>query len=92
MLASLVLAGVLPVRKVIQIAEARTELKVASPSLFRRLRGWSFIVLWALVTGYSGSFIGDWIKAGDLDGAIDRTLSRLRIVVEILVVIMASDQ
>ncbi|HMB12788.1 MAG TPA: hypothetical protein VKN37_02175 [Roseovarius sp.] len=84
--------GVWPMRKLVEIVEGQRAMQSGAPSLLRRLRGWSFIAIWGLGTLYAGTFLGDWARTGDLSGASDRALSRLRIVVEVIAMFMASDQ
>lgn len=86
------LIGIWPMRKLVEIVEGQRAMQSGAPSLLRRLRGWSFIAIWGLGTLYAGTFLGDWARTGDLSGASERALARLRIVVEVIAMIMASDQ
>ena len=83
--------GVLPVRKLIQIREAKHELRHGSAGFIRTLAGWSAIALWLLATWFFATIVGDWGATGDLDGAIARSWLRLRIILEIAIAIMESD-
>lgn len=90
--ATATLAGIWPVRKFIQVIEAKTEMQAGSPGKLRALRGWSFIALWGLLTWYAGTVIGDWGASGDLEGALERAVLRARLIIELLALIMAADQ
>lgn len=83
--------GIMPVRKLIQIREARHELKRGSTGYLRTLAGWSVIALWLMAAWFPATIIGDWAATGDLAGAIDRGWLRLRILLEIAVALMESD-
>ncbi len=86
------LLGVYPVRKFFEVMEARNEMLDQSPSFLRRMRGWSMIAVWTVLTAFAGSFIGDWSKSGDPQGAAERAWVRAEYVLYILTVIMESDQ
>lgn len=86
------LIGIYPARKFFQVIEAKGEMRAQSPSLLRSIRGWSIVAIWVVLTAYSGSFFGDWIKTGDLDGATERLIARGRIVIEVVAMIAASDK
>lgn len=84
LLAASALFGVMPVKKLIQIREAKHELKHGSAGFIRTTSGWFGIVLWLAMTWFCATILGDWFATGDLDGAIDRGWLRLRILLEIL--------
>lgn len=83
--------GVGPVRKVIQIREARHELKQGSAGYLRTLAGWSVIAFWIMATWFAATIIGDWAVSGDLNGAFERSGQRLRILLRIAAAIGSSD-
>jgi len=85
------LCGVPMVRKLIQVHEAKHELKRGSAGFLRSISGWSMIALWLLAVWFLSTIIGDWGATGDLDGAIARSWLRLRIILEIAVAVMDSD-
>lgn len=76
--------GILPVRKLIQVREAKHELKHGSAGFIRTTAGWFIIVLWLAFTWFIASILGDWSATGDLQGAIDRGWLRLQVLLEIL--------
>lgn len=78
------LLGFAPVRKLIQVQEAKHELKHGSAGFIRTTSGWFVIVLWLAFTWFGGTVLGDWWASGDLEGAIDRGWLRLQILLEIL--------
>ncbi|MEO1640715.1 MAG: hypothetical protein AAFU41_15850 [Pseudomonadota bacterium] len=78
------LLGIMPVRKLIEVREARHELKQGSAGFLRTVSGWSIILFWIAGTWFCATILGDWATYGDLDAAIDRGLIRLRILLEIL--------
>lgn len=83
--------GVPMVRKLIQVQEARHELKQGSAGFLRSISGWSMIAIWLLSVWFLSTIVGDWGATGDLDGALARSWLRLRIVLEIAVALMDSD-
>lgn len=83
--------GVAPVRKLIQVYEAKHELKHGSAGFLRSLSGWVVIAFWLMTTWFLATVIGDWGASGDLEGAIERSLLRLRILLEIAIALMDSD-
>jgi len=91
LLAGSSLVGVGPVRKLIQVREAKHELKRGSAGMLRSFSGWSVIAFWLLITLYLATVLGDWLVSGDLGGAVDRSMLRLRIILEILAAIAESD-
>ncbi len=76
--------GMYPIQKLIQIQEAKHELKQGSASFFRTTVGWMVIVLWLAAVWFVMTIIGDWWATGDLDGAIERSGRRLRLLLTIL--------
>ncbi|WP_417728001.1 hypothetical protein [Roseovarius sp.] len=88
----LALTGIWPIRKSIDIFEGKRGMQAAAPSLLRRIRGWSFVGVWGLLVLYVGAFYGDWAKTGDMEGAASRAMERSRFVIELVMMIMASDQ
>lgn len=83
--------GVPMVRKLIQVHEAKHELKRGSAGFLRTISGWSMIALWLMGVWFLSTIIGDWGATGDLDGAIARSWLRLQIILEIAVAVMDSD-
>ena len=86
------LIGVPALRKLIEVREAQRELREGSPGFLRTIRGWSLIAVWLIGTWFLGSFVGDWGASGDLAGALERAGARLYHVIQIVVIIMESDQ
>lgn len=78
------LVGLGPVRKLIQVREAKHELKHGSAGFIRTTSGWFVIVLWLAFTWFAATILGDWWATGDLDGALERAWLRLQILLEIL--------
>ena len=76
--------GTVPIKKFIQVQEAKHELKHGSPGFFRTLSGWIIIVLWLAAIWFIASIIGDWWAFGDLGDAIARSFRRLEILLHIL--------
>lgn len=83
--------GMLSVRKIIHMIESSSEMREESPGLLRAIGGWSMVAIWAVLTLFAGSFIGDWAYTGDLDAALARAASRLEILIHILIAIAESD-
>ena len=83
--------GVGMVKKLIQVAEAKHELKQGSAGFLRTISGWSMIAIWLMSAWFCATIIGDWGATGDLDGAIARGWIRLQILLEIAVALMDSD-
>ena len=83
--------GIPMIRKLIIVYEAKHELKHGSAGFLRNMAGWSMIALWLLATWFSATVIGDWGVTGDLEGALNRSWLRLRIVLEIAIALMDSD-
>ena len=75
--------GILPVRKLIKIHEAKHELKQGSAGFIRTISGWAIIAFWLMATWFIATILGDWANTGDLQGAIDRSWLRLRILLEL---------
>ncbi len=76
--------GMYPVRKLIQIQEAKHELKQGSASFFRTTAGWMVIVLWLAAVWFVMTIAGDWWATGDLEGAIERSGRRLELLLRVL--------
>lgn len=85
------LIGVTSVKKLITVYEAKHELKQGSTGWLRSLAGWSMIAFWLMTTWFLATIIGDWGATGDLDGAINRSWLRLRVLLEIASAIASSD-
>lgn len=83
-------AGLRYSRKLIEIYEAKHELKHGSAGFIRTTSGWIAIVLWLAVTWFLATILGDWWATGDVAGAIDRAWFRLAVLLEILAA-MGSD-
>ena len=83
--------GIGPVRKTIHVREAQHELKQGSAGWIRSISGWSMIAFWIMATWFFATIIGDWAVTGDLEGAFDRSMLRLRILLEIAAAIADSD-
>ncbi len=85
------LLGIAPVIKIIAVYEAKHELKHGSAGFIRSLSGWAIIAFWLLITWFLATILGDWATTQDLTGAIDRSMVRLRVVLEILAALADSD-
>ncbi|MFG5382028.1 hypothetical protein [Yoonia sp. R2-816] len=83
LLAAATLVGIYPVTKLIQIYEGKHELKQGSAGWLRTVSGWSMIAFWIMTTWFLATILGDWSSSGDLEGAINRSWLRLRILLEI---------
>ena len=83
--------GMCQVAKIIQIREAKHELKQGSAGFLRSLSGWSVIFIWFGLVWFCATIIGDWGATGDLEGAIERGWVRLQILLEILAALAESD-
>ena len=75
--------GILPVKKLIQIYEAKHELKRGSTGFLITVSGWAFIAFWIMAVWFIATILGDWSVYGDLPAALDRAMLRLRILLEI---------
>lgn len=82
------LAGILPVRKLITVIEARHELRQGSASFLRGLAGWGIIAIWLLVVWFFATIIGDWGATGDLEGAVERSGRRLEAMLRIIAALL----
>jgi len=82
--------GTIPVLKLIRMREARHELRMGSANYLRGLAGWSVIAFWIMATWYFATIIGDWGVTGDLEGAFERSQLRLRILLEIALILADS--
>ena len=76
--------GIHPIRKLIQVQEAKHELKHGSAGFLRTMSGWFIIVIWLAVTWFAATVTGDWWATGDLGGAIERGWYRLELLLIIL--------
>ncbi len=83
--------GMTQVVKMIQISEAKHELKHGSAGFLRSLSGWSIVIFWLMIVWFAATIIGDWGATGDLAGALDRAWLRLRILLEIAAALADSD-
>lgn len=77
-------AGVLGVRKLITVQEARHELKQGSASYLRAIGRWLAVALWLGGTIWVASILGDWHVTGDAEGAWLRGFRRLEILLIVL--------
>lgn len=84
LLAVATVLGIFPIRKAIQIKEAKHELKQGSAGYLRSLSGWSIILFWAAATWFCATILGDWSASGDLQGALARAQIRLQVLLELL--------
>lgn len=73
-----------PVRKIIEVREAKHELKHGSPGFLRTMSGWIVIAFWGFATWFLATILGDWWATGDLEGAIARSGHRLELLLHIL--------
>lgn len=85
------LIGVPMVKKLVDVKEARHELKRDSTSYIMGVAGWSVIAFWLMATWYLATILGDWMVTGDVAGAIDRSLTRLWVLLQIAAELAASD-
>lgn len=85
------LAGIPSVKKLISVYEAKHELRQGSTGWLRSIGGWSIIAFWLMSTWFIATIIGDWGASGDLEGAVDRSWLRLRVLLEIALALMDSD-
>ena len=83
--------GMWQVAKIIQIREAKHELKQGSAGFLRSISGWSVIFIWFGLVWFAATIIGDWGATGDLQGAIARGWVRFQILLEILAALAESD-
>lgn len=85
------LIGIGPVIKIITVYEAKHELKQGSAGFIRSVSGWAIIAFWLMTTWFLATILGDWAATQDLTGAIDRSMVRLRVLLEILAALADSD-
>jgi len=78
------LIGVWPTQKLIRVKEAQHDLRQGSAGWLREIGGWIVVVLWLAAIWFGGTIIGDWAATGDLGRALERSLLRLQILLEIL--------
>lgn len=83
--------GMIPMKKLIQVQEAKHELRQGSAGAIRMIGGWAIIAFWLMATWFFATILGDWSVTGDLSGAIDRSMLRLRILLEIAAALADSD-
>ena len=83
--------GMAPVIKLIKVYEGHHELKQGSAGWLRTIGGWSIIAFWLMTTWFLATIVGDWAVSGDLQGAVDKSWLRLRILLEIASAIANSD-
>lgn len=76
--------GAYPIKKLIQVREAKHELKQNSPGYIRTISGWTIIALWLAATWFFATITGDWWATGDLSGALERSARRLELLLHIL--------
>ena len=81
-----IFVGMLPAVKLIRVYEGHHELKQGSAGWIRTI-----IVFWLMTTWFVATIIGDWGVSDDLQGAVDRSSLRLRIIIEIAAEIADSD-
>lgn len=75
--------GMQPIHKIIEMREARHELKQGSAGWIRSLSGWSFVAFWIVGTGAFAGFLADWAQKGDLSMAIAQSGNPLNILSDI---------
>ncbi|MEP4248695.1 hypothetical protein [Tateyamaria sp.] len=85
------LVGMSSVKKLITVYEAKHELKQGSAGWIRSIAGWSLIAFWLMTTWFLATIVGDWGATGDLEGAINRSWLRLRVLLEIASALASSD-
>lgn len=83
--------GMIPIKKLIDMKEARHELRVGSANYLRRLAGWSAIGFWILAIWYFATILGDWGVTGDFEDALERSYVRLLVLVEIAIALAEAD-
>lgn len=83
--------GIAPIRKLIQVVEAKHELKHGSAGFLRTMKGWSLIAFWLMATWFIATILGDWSVSGDLGAAIDRGWLRLQVLLEIAAALADND-
>jgi len=76
--------GLYPIKKLIQVQEAKHELKHGSAGFLRTMSGWIVIAIWCAATWFAATIIGDWWATGDLSGAVGRSWRRLELILRIL--------
>lgn len=91
LLAAATWTGIAVVQKLIQVHEARHELKLGSAGFLRMIGGWFWIGIWLLATWFLATICGDWYRSGDLSGAVDRSMLRLYVIMEIAVALSEAD-
>jgi len=81
--ASATVIGIWPIKKIIQMVEAKHELKQGSAGYLRTLSGWAVIAFWIMATWFLATILGDWHTYGDLDAAIGRAWRRFEVLLHI---------
>jgi hypothetical protein len=76
--------GLYPIRKLIQVREAKHELKHGSAGFLRTMSGWIIIAIWLAAIWFIATILGDWWAFGNLDAALVRSLRRLELILIIL--------
>ena len=76
--------GVAPMRKLIEVREAKHELKHGSAGFIRTTSGWIVIAIWLAATWFVATILGEWWATDDLSGALARSLRRLELLLQIL--------
>lgn len=76
--------GAYPIKKLIDVKEAKHELKHGSAGFIRAISGWTIIAIWLCATWFFATITGDWWATGDLAGAIQRSGRRLELILHIL--------
>ena len=69
--------GLIPIYRLIQMHEARHELRQGSASQLRRAGGWVVVALWLATVMWCAVFLGDWWATGDYIAASDRAWLRI---------------
>lgn len=85
------LIGMPMVKKLVQIREARHELKRNSTSYIMGIAGWSVIAFWLMATWFFATILGDWAATDDAAGAVDRSFTRLWVLLQIAAEVAAND-
>ena len=80
--------GMIPMVRIIRMAEAWHELKRGSAGFLRAMGGVSLIVIWLVSLWFAGSVLGDWQVMGDLELALEASALRLRILIEVLLTVL----
>ena len=76
--------GLLPIYRLIQMHEARHELRASSASYLRRAGGWIIVAVWLGSVLFCAVFIGDWWITGDHAAAMARAVHRIGLLFQLL--------